>query len=36
MVPIIGNLSLLCAAVALFVGTLRLDRRRPADRAAKI
>ena len=28
MVPVIGNLTLLCAAVALFVGTLHLDRRR--------
>jgi hypothetical protein len=26
MVPVIGNVALLCATIALFVGTMRLDR----------
>ena len=28
MFPIIGNVALLCATVALFFGTTRLDRTR--------
>jgi hypothetical protein len=29
MIPLIGNVALLCATVALFVGTTRLNRRPP-------
>ena len=28
MIPVIGNVAMLCATVALFFGTTRLNRRR--------